>query len=39
MCEDQECGRTSMFAQVLARLFKEKVGQGFSSDSRYVNKP
>ena len=24
MCEDQDCGRTSMFAQVLARLFKEK---------------
>ena len=25
MCEDQDCGRTSMFAQVLVRLFKEKV--------------
>ena len=24
MCEDQDYGRTSMFAQVLERLFKEK---------------
>ena len=25
MCEDQDCGKTSMFAQVLAKLFKENV--------------
>ena len=34
MCEDQDCGRTSMFAQVLARKKKKGVKAWRTSDSR-----